>query len=206
MYCARHLPVCNVHDSAGLLGERSARLLATLLVVHSLSTATSAVSLSVDKPQFPAGGLAIVDSAKCPLLAIVSCSGGQLDVNVIEIVVAGNGSLEVQLEANSIKRSEFFILPNNTGAVLTEGEYQIEVACRNESTVSDTDVILVSILTSSFAAETNQPYFTDTPRYVNISASTPPGTVIATYKAEVSATHTVRVLTGLWVVHWEYLN
>ena len=180
---------------AGLPGERSARLLATLLVIHSLTVATSAVSLSVDAPKFTVGGVSIVDSAKYPLLAIVNCSGGQLEVSVH--AVFSSGSFEVQFEENSNMPSQFFILPNDTGiAVLAEGEYTLVITCRNQSMVK-TNRVDVSVLSSDMAAEASLPYFTDTPRYVNISASTPPGTVIAIYKAEVSATHTVRVMTGL---------
>ena len=56
---------------------------------------------------------------------------------------------------------------------------------------SEAAEILVSILTPNFAAQTNQPYFTATQHYVNVSASTPLGTVIATHKAEVSVVHAV---------------
>ena len=186
-----------MHDSAGLPGERSARLLGTLFVIHSLTVATSAVSLSVDVPRFTAGGVSIVDSAKYPLLAIVNCSGGQLEVSAH--AVFGSGSFEVQFEENSNMPSQFFILPNDTGiAVLTGGEYSLVINCRNQSMV-ETLQIEVGVLPPGMAASVSLPYFTDTPRYVNISASTPPGTVIAIYKAEVSATHTARVMTGLWV-------
>ena len=184
---------------AGLLGERSARLLATLLVIHTLTVATSAVLLSVDAPRFTAGGVSIVDSAKYPLLAIVNCSGGQLEVSGDVHAVFGSGSFEVQFEENSNMPSQFFILPNDTGiAVLTGGEYSLVINCRNQSMV-ETMQIEVSVLPPGMAAGVSLPYFTDTPRYVNISASTPPGAVIAIYKAEVSATHTVCVMTGLWV-------
>ena len=158
----------------------------TLLVLHSLKVATSAVSLSVDEPRFLVGGVAVVDSAQHPLLAIVRCNDGRLDMNISEVFVADSGSLHVQFEENSNRPKEFFVLPNSTGASLIEGEYQIEVACRSESTVSEAAEILVSILTPTFATEIDQPYFTVTPRYVTVSASSPTGTIIATYKAEVS--------------------
>ena len=176
-----------MHHSAGLLGQRSARLLATLLVVHSLKVA-SAVSLSVDAPSFLVGGVAVTDSAKYPLLGIVRCSDGHLDMNVSEIfVLADSGPLHIQIEENSNNPNEFFILPNHTGPALEDGEYEIEVACHSQSTVSQVAQILVSLLTPAFATEYDQPYFTAAPRYVNISSNTPPGTVIATYEAEVSA-------------------
>ena len=195
-----------MHDYAGLPGERSGRLLGTLLVIHSLTVATSAVSLSVDAPRFAAGGVGIVESAEYPLLAIVNCSGGQLEVSVDVLAVFGSGSFEVQFEENSNMPSQFFILPNDTGiAVLTGGEYSLFINCRNQTMVK-TNRVDVSVLPPEMAAGISLPYFTDTPRYVNISASTPPGTVIAIYKAEVSATHTVRVMTGLRVVQWEGIN
>ena len=148
--------------------------------------------------------MSIVDSAKYPLLAIVNCSGGQLEVSAH--AVFGSGSFEVQFEENSNMPSQFFILPNDTGiAVLTGGEYTLVINCRNQSMV-ETNEIDVGVLPPEMAADFSLPYFTDTPRYVNISASTPTGTVIATYKAEVSATHTVRVMTGLRVVHCEGMN
>ena len=168
-----------------MLGQRSACLLATLLVVHSLEVA-SAASLSVDEPRFLVGGVAVIDCAKYPLLAIVRCSNGHLGVSVSEVFVAGNESLQVQLEVNKNKPNEVFILPKNTGTIYPEGEYQIKVVCHSQSTVSEAAQILVSILTPNFAAQANQPYFIETPRYVKVSANTPPGTVIATHKAEVS--------------------
>ena len=178
-----------MHYSTGLLGQRSVRLLATLLVVHSLKLA-SAVSLSVDAPRFLVGGVAVTESAKYPLLAIVRCSDGHLDMNVSEIfVLADSGPLHIQIEENSNNPNEFFILPNHTGAALEDGEYQIEITCHSQSTVSQVAGILVSILTPAFAAENDQPYFTAAPRYVNISSNTSPGTVIATYDAKVSATY-----------------
>ena len=105
-----------MHYSTGLLGERAALLLATMLLLHSVNV-TSAVSLSMDEPQFLVGGVAIVESAKYPLLDIVRCSNAHLDVSINEVYITGNESLQVRLEENSNKPNEVFVLPSNTDTV-----------------------------------------------------------------------------------------
>ena len=175
-----------MHHSAGLLGQRSARLLATLLVVQSMKLATSSVTLSVDALTFEVGAVAIAATTKYPLLAIVNCSNGQLTASVDTHF---GENLQVQLEESSNNPDQFFVLPNSTGAVHPEGEHDITLSCRNE-TDEKTDTIIVSILPDE---DSTQPYFTDTPRYVNVSSNTLPGTVIANYTAKVSVTYPILV-------------
>ena len=190
-----------MQHSAGLLGQRSARLLTTLLVVQSLKLATSGVTrvqLSVDVPPFVAGGLAIAANSTYPLFGIVTCSNGLLTASVSEIFETGSETLHVQLEENSNKPDQFFVLPNSTGTVHPEGEYEITLSCYSQTlAIVETAVITVSILS---AEDSFLPYFTDSPRYVKISSSAPPKTVIATYKAKVSGVHLVLVIHEAWVV------
>ena len=171
---------------AGLLGQRSACLVATLLVIQSMKVATGQVTLSVDALTFEVGAVAIAETTKYPLLAIVNCSNGQLTASVDTHF---GENLHVQLEESSNNPDQFFVLPNSTGAVHPEGEYAITFTCRNQTLV-DTATIVVSILS---AEESTQPYFTDTPRYVNVSSNTLPGTVIANYTAKVSVTYPILV-------------
>lgn len=178
-----------MYDSAGLSGERAAHLLTTLsllVVLHSLKgVAGTSLRLSVDSPLSALGDVVLVDSSDNPLIAIVTCSSDQLEADVDESMsyLIGDGSLNVQfVSGNEI--NQFFLLPYNTGLVLPEGEYHIDVFCGNSS-ISETVALAVSVILPSDAASSNQPYFTNSPRTVNISASTPPGTVVATYKAEV---------------------
>ena len=182
-----------MHHSAGLLGQRSAHLLATLLVVHSLKVATSVVTLSVDVPPLAAGGVAVIANSTHPLLAIVTCSNGQLNAtDVTEVFSISGELLQVHFEESSNNPDQFFVLPNSTGAVYPEGEYEILMSCRNQSLV-ETATITVSILSAEDPIISNQPYFTDSPRYVNVSSNTPPETVIAKYIAKVSVTYPVLV-------------
>ena len=171
-------------SNSGLLRVRVGHLLVALLVTHSLkvTTATS-VSLTVEQPQSVFEEVVIVDSAKYPLIAIVNCTGTQLQANVNkeESAFDDNGSLEVQLEKGD-KPNEYFLLPNNSGKTLPEGEYQVDLLCSNLSTN-----ILVSVISSATATESQTPYFIDSQRTVTISASTPPGSVVASFKAEVCA-------------------
>ena len=88
----------------------------------------------------------------------------------------------MQLEESSNNPDQFFVLPNSTGAVHPIGDYDITFSCRNQTLVK-TEMIAVSIVS---AEDSTQPYFTDTPRYINVSSNTLPGTVIANYTAEVS--------------------
>ena len=189
-----------MHLSAGLLGQQSARLLTTLLVVQSLKLATSGVThvqLSVDVPPFVAGGLAIVANSTYPLFGIVTCSNGLLTASVSEIFAFGSDTLRVQFEENSNEPDQFFVLPNSTGTVDDpEGEYEITLSCHNQ-TLAETAAIAVSIYS---AEDSPLPYFTDSPRYLRISSSAPPKTVIATYKAKVSGVHLVLVIHEAWVV------
>lgn len=176
--------------SAGLMGEKVAHLLATLVVIHTLKVVTgTSVSLSVDQPLSALGDVVIVDSAKYPLIAIVTCTGGQLQAQVNEEMseLYGDGSLEVQLEESGNKPNEYFLLPNNTGRVLPEGEYVIDVLCSNQS-LSKTTTLDVSVISPSAAADSNHPYFIDSQRSVTISATTPPGTVVANFRAKVRTT------------------
>ena len=175
-----------MHHSAGLLGQRSARLLATLLVVQSMKLATSSVTLSVDALRFAVGGVAIAATTKYPLLAIVNCSNGQLTATVDTLF---GEFLQVQLEESSNNPDQFFVLPNSTGAVHPEGEYEITFTCRNQTLV---ETVMIAVGTLSAELST-QPYFTDTPRYVNVSSNTLPGTVIAKYTAKVSVTYPILV-------------
>ena len=179
-----------MHHSAGLLGLRSARLLATLLVVQSIKLATSTTTLSVDALTFTVGGVSIAATTKYPLLAIVTCSNGQLNATVVDVVFVEQESLlQVQLEESSNNPDQFFVLPNSTGAVHPEGDYEITFSCRNQTLV-ETATIIVGIVSAEVST---QPYFTDTPRYINVSSNTLPGTVIAKYTAEVSVTYPVLV-------------
>ena len=194
-----------MHHSAGLLGQQSACLLTTLLVVHSLKLATSGVTrvqLSVDVPPLVAGGLAIVANSTYPLFGIVTCSNGLLTASVSDIFAIGSENLHVQLEENSNKPDQFFVLPNSTGTVDDpEGDYEITLSCYSQTlAIVETAVIIVSILS---AEDFLLPYFTDSPRYVKISSSAPPKTVIATYKAKVSGVHPVLVTHEAWVVYSE---
>lgn len=178
-----------MYDSAGLSGERAAHLLTTLsllVVLHSLKgVAGTSLPLSVDSPLSALGDVVLVDSSDNPLIAIVTCSSGQLEAHVDESIsyFFGDGSLNLHfVSGNEI--NQFFLLPYNTGLVLPEGVYHIDVVCGNSS-ISETVALAVCVILPSDAASSNQPYFTNSPRTVNISASTPSGTVVATYKAEV---------------------
>ena len=153
-----------------------------------MKLATSSVTLSVDALTFEVGGVAVAATTKYPLLAIVNsnCSNGQLTASVDTHF---GENLHVQLEESSNNPDQFFVLPNSTGAVHPEGEYAITFTCRNE-TDEKTETITVSILPDE---DSTQPYFTDTPRYVNVSSNTLPGTVIANYTAKVSVTYPVLV-------------
>ena len=181
-----------MHHSAGLLGQRSACLLATLLVVHSLKVAMSALEESVATPPLAAGGVAVIANSTHPLLAIVTCSNGQLNATVTEVFKISGELLQVHFEESSNNPDQFFVLPNSIGAVYPEGEYEILMSCRNSSLV-ETAMIPVSILSAEDPILRNQPYFTDSPRYVNVSSNTPPETVIAKYIAKVSVTYPVLV-------------
>ena len=152
----------------------------------------------MDQPRSPLGNrtVRLVDSGKNSLIAIVTCDGGQLQAQVNEDVSLSfsNRTLQLQLEENGNKPDEFFILPNKTGAsLLPEGNFSIDVLCSNQS-ISETAAISISILQASLATGTNQPYFTDSRRFVSISEGTPPGTVIANYSAEVRVRDTVSPL------------
>lgn len=181
-------------SNSGLLRERVGHLgllLVALLVTHNLKVATgTSVSLTVKQPLDVFGDVVIVDSAKNPLIAIVNCTGTQLQANVNKeaSTMYGNGSLEVQLERGN-KPNEYFLLPNmySFGKTLPEGEYQVDVICSNHST-PETNDIRVSVISSAIAADSKVPYFIDLQRTVTIPASTPPGTVVTSFKAEVCAT------------------
>ena len=176
--------------SSGLLGERVGHLLLTMLVIHNLKAALgTSVSLIVDQPQSVFGDVLIVHSAKYPLIAIVTCTGEQLQAHVNEeaSMLYGNRSLEVQLEERDNKPNEYFVLPDTSGAALPEGDYQIDVLCSNRSTKKSA-TIMVSVVTPSTAAAFNHPYFIDSQRSVTVSASTPPGTVVTNFTAKVCAT------------------
>ena len=162
-----------------------------------MKLATSSVTLSVDALTFEVGGVAVAATTKYPLLAIVNsnCSNGQLTASVDTHF---GENLHVQLEESSNNPDQFFVLPNSTGAVHPEGEYAITFTCRNQTLV-DTATIVVSILS---AEESTQPYFTDTPRYVNVSSNTLPGTVIANYTATFSQQST----TQQYAVHTGFLG
>ena len=152
-----------------------------------MKLATSSITLSVDALTFAVGGVAVAATTKYPLLAIVTCSNGQLTATVETLL--DDPLLHVQLEESSNNPDQFFVLPNSTGAVHPEGEYEITFTCRNQTLV-ETATILVSILSDE---DSTQPYFTDTPRYVNVSSNTLPGTVIAKYTAKVSVTYPILV-------------
>ena len=110
-----------MHHSAGLLGQQSARLLTTLLVVQSLKLATSGVTrvqLSVDVPLFVAGGVAIVANSTYPLFGIMTCGNGLLTASVSEIFAIGSETLHVQLEENSNWPDQFFVLPNSMECII----------------------------------------------------------------------------------------
>ena len=187
--------IATVHCFAGLLGEQAYRLFAILLIILNLHS-VAPLSLSVDQPRSPLRDVVLFDSDKNSLIAIVTCDGGQLQAQVNEDVSSsfGIGFLQLHLEENSNKPNEFFILPNNTGvALLPEGIFSIDVLCSNQS-ISETAVVVVSILGPSVATGANQPYFTNSPRSVIISEGTPPGTVITNYKAEVRVRETVSQL------------
>ena len=158
-----------------------ATLLVTLVVIlHSLTVVTGTLRLDLPKSTSGTKHADIFESAQYPLLAIVTCSGGPLEVSVNDDLSVPFGSeyLRVQLEESSNKPSKFFLLPNNTGEILPAGEFQVEILCGNDS-----DVITVNIHSPDFIG--SQPYFTNSSRTINISANTPPGTVIADYIAEV---------------------
>ena len=183
MICDAHVHWCN---STGLLGGRAARLLVTLLVLHSLKVATSAVTLTVVAP-FKAGGVEVTDSAKYPLLAIVRCNG-LLTVNVSPIFPVGNKSLQVQIDKSSNNPNESFVLPSQSHTVIPEGDYEILIVCQNLSSSDDMSIhVNVFAVTDSAAPE----YFTNASRYLNVSASTLLGTVVITYIAEVSVVHSL---------------
>ena len=173
-------------SNSGLLRERVGHLLVALLVTHSLKVATAtSVSLTVKQPKSVFEDVVIVDSAKYHLIAILNCTGTQLQANVNkeESLLYGNGSLEVQLERGS-KPNEYFLLPNNSGKTLPEGEYQVDVLC-SIPCAQETKSIMVSVVTSATATDSKVPYFIDSPRTVNISSSTPPGSIVTYFKAEV---------------------
>lgn len=175
-------------SNSGLLRVRVGHLLVALLVTHSLKVATAtSVSLTVKHPLSGFGDLLIVDSAKYPLIAIVNCTGTQLQANVNkeESKLYDNGSLEVQLEKGD-KPNEYFLLPNNSGKTLPEGEYLVDLLCSNLCT-QETNSIPVSVIPPATATDSKHPYFIDSQRTVTISASTPPGSVVASFKAEVCA-------------------
>ena len=187
-------------SNSALLRERVAHLLVALLVTHNLKVATAtSVSLTVKQPQSVFGDVVIVDSAKYPLIAIVNCTGTQLQANVNkeESTLYSNGSLEVQLEKGN-KPNEYFLLPNNSGKTLPEGEYQVDLLCSNLST-QETNGILVSVILSATATDSPTPYFIDSQRTVTISASTPPGSVVESFKAEVCAPALTYACTQLWL-------
>ena len=155
-------------------------LLVTLVVLlHSLTAVTGTLSLDWPKSASDSNNSDTFESAQYPLLAIVTCNRRPLEASVNDnfSVPSGNESLSVLLEVNSNNPSQFFLLPNNTGAVLPVGEFQVEILCGNDS-----DAITVNIHSDRIGS---QPYFTNSSRTINISANTPPGTVIADYTAEV---------------------
>ena len=173
------------YNSTGLLGERAARLLVTLLVLHSLKVATSTVTLDVVAPLI-VGGVEVTDFAQYPLLAIVRCSNGSLSVSVSSITVFSNESLQVQIDKSSNNPNESFVLPSYSHTVIPEGLYDMIIVCRNPSSSEDTS-IHVNVI--AFTDPTAPVYFTNTSRYLNVSASTLPETVVITYIAEVSVVH-----------------
>ena len=181
--------ICDAHvhwyNSTGLLGERAARLLVTLLVLHNLKVATSTVTLNVVAPLI-VGGLEVTDFAQYPLLAIVRCSNGSLSVSISPINVFSNESLQVQMDKSSNNPSESFVLPSYSHTVIPEGVYVMEIACHNPSSSTDMTIHVNVFAVTDLTAPV---YFTNTSRYLNVSASTLPGTVVITYIAEVSVVH-----------------
>ena len=151
-----------------------------VVLLHSLTAVTGTLSLDWPKSTSGSNNSDTFESAQYPLLAIVTCSGGPLEVNVNDnsSIPSGNESLSVQREVNSNKPSQFFLLPNNTGAVLPVGKFLVNLLCGNVS-----KQITVNIHSPDSIG--SQPYFTNSSRTINISDSTSPGTVIADYIAEV---------------------
>ena len=156
----------------------------------------------MDVPPLVAGGLSIAANSTYPLFGIVTCGNGLLTASVSEIFAIGSDTLRVQFEENSNKPDQFFVLPNSTGTVHDpEEEYEITLSCHNQTlAIAETAAIAVSIYS---AEDSPLPYFTDSPRYLKISSSAPPKTVIATYKAKVSGVHPVLVIHEAWVVYSE---
>ena len=191
-----------MHDSAGLSGGRAAHLLTALRllgVLHHLNgVAGTKPSLSVDSPLSALGDIVLVDSSDNPLISIVTCSSDQLQAHVDESKsdIFGDRSLSIQLEKGNVP-NQFFLLPNDNGSVLPEGEYHIDVVCGNSSSSNMVALAVVSVIDPSVAVSSNQPYFTSSPRTVNISASAPPGTVVANYKAAEVSTRPCMVDTAL---------
>ena len=179
--------ICDAHvhwyNSTGLLGEQAARLLVILLVLHSLKVATSTVTLNVTAP-FIVGGLDMTDFAQYPLLAIVKCSNGSVSVSLIN--PDSNEFLQVQIDKSSNNPSESFVLPSHSHTVIPEGIYDMMIVCQNPSSSKDRTIHVNVFAVTDPAAPV---YFTNTSRYLNVSASTLPGTVVITYIAEVSVVH-----------------
>ena len=152
----------------------------------------STLEESVDAPPLAVGAVAVIANSTHPLLAIVTCSNGQLNATVSEVFEISGELLQVHFEESSNNPDQFFVLPNSTGAVYPEGEYEILMFCHNPSLV-ETATIQVSILSIEDPTVRDQPYFTDSSRYVNVSSNTLPGTVIVKYRAKVSVTYPVLV-------------
>ena len=172
------------------------RLFAIFLVIFNLD-AVSPLSLSVDVPWSELGfknvarykNVALDDSGKNSLIAIVTCNGGELRAQINETKSSSfdNRSLQLELEENGNKPNEFFLLPSSTGAaLLPKGYYCIDIFCGNQ-----TAVLNLNVIGPSPYRYRTYVHFTDSPRSVSISAGTPPGTVIANYKAEVRARGTI---------------
>ena len=112
-------------------------------------------------------GVTVTANSTYPLLVIVTCSNSQLTASVSEVFAISSEGLQVQPSAANCP-DQFFVFPNSTGAVHPKGEYEITVSYRNQ-TLAETVKITVSILTVEDSTLSNQPYFTDSPRYVNVS-------------------------------------
>ena len=166
---------------------RGASLLATLLVIlYSLTAASgTSVSLASDVPLTSFGELVIVEESVNPLIAIVTCTGGSLEAD--NIAFLETKPWLVQIEENGNNPDQFFLLPNDTSTEIKAGVYELMLSCGGNQSVTETAAILVNVFTQSEADDGGQAYFTNSLRTINISASTPPGTVIADYTAEVSS-------------------
>ena len=128
-----------------------------------------------------------------PLIVIVTCTGGSLEADAKPLL--GKMAFPVQLQENGNNPDQFFILPNDTSTALRAGFYQINLRCWGNRSITETAIASVSVLTPAEADESGQPYFTTALRTINVSASTPPGTVIANYTAQVRALLLVAIYT-----------